>query len=480
MLRNITIIFGIVALLGYFLAKDLNKKIFLIMPFLFSFLVFLVDSFPSEPETKYTEPPTTYESTSTEQSEETTAPNGYESISSTEELTVTDGTISGAITQEEQHDSYLYTALTSGRYHFDFEYSDVNNPFWFSILDSTGECISESNSSDDSGVSVDLVQNETYNICIDEYSGLLESYSVKINEPTIASTIEGNSFSDSLSYIDQINTTYYKAPVTGTYRFTFDLSNVNNPFHFCLSNSKKELLAETHSIDGVTVELVKDELYTIIIEEYQGLLESYSVSIGVPKEPINITENQFGGSLDYIDQCDTYYYTAPRTGRYRFDFDSSNVNNPFYFHMYDSKMEEIGWRYSNNDGITMDLVKDETYEIHINESEGLLENYSVTVGVPKKTKTISKFPINGSITYTDQCDIYKYTAPYSGEYNFNFSIDDVNCSYDIIITAENEEQILNTCSVNSSRKIELNQNETYKIKIIQCSGYPIKYKITLD
>ncbi|MCM1158324.1 MAG: hypothetical protein NC300_05865 [Bacteroidales bacterium] len=478
MISIVIIICAIIGLLVLIFAKE-SGRLFSIIPFIFAILFYIFPFSGADTENKTTETTTTYAPSITEYTTEPVISNDEELVISSDKAKETTGIISGAITYESEHLSYTYTAITTGRYHFDFDYSDINNPFYFSIFDSSGESISESVANDD-GISADLVEDEIYTICVDEYNGLLDNFSVKINEPTPASTIEGTSFSDSITYEDQENIKYYQAPVTGIYHFSFDISDVNHPFQFYLSDSRKKILADTTSLDGATVKLEKDEIYTITIEEYSGLLDAYTISIGVPQEPVQITEKQFSGTISYADQIDLFYYTAPRTGTYRFDFDSSNVNNSFLFKMYDSKKREISSCSSEDKGSTLNLTKNETYEIQICESLGLLDNYTITIGVPKKTKRITDFPISGKLTYEDQCNIYKYTAPYSGEYTFEFQISDVNYYYTFTIFTENQKEIAYTFSNNNQETVELNQGETYTIQIKQNSGYPVKYDITLN
>ena len=83
--------------------------------------------------------------------------------------------------------------------------------------------------------------------------------------PIIAKEVQGSLIAGYLSF-DGATTYYsYKAPVTGIYRFDFDINNVNYNYSFKLLSAKEEVLcSERYDDNGVSCYLEKNEIYNQI------------------------------------------------------------------------------------------------------------------------------------------------------------------------------------------------------------------------
>lgn len=77
-------------------------------------------------------------------------------------------------------------------------------------------------------------------------------------------------------------------------------------------------------------------------------MPKYTIKIGVPNKIKDVQEDKITGEIKYNDQTDTFNYTTPRTGVYRFDFEIDDVNNEYDFKIFDEKREEIVNTYSSN------------------------------------------------------------------------------------------------------------------------------------
>ena len=290
--------------------------------------------------------------------------------------------------------------------------------------------------------------------------------------------INSDSFSGQISEEEQIDKYEYVAPETGVYHFAFDVSDVNSSFDFLITNLKNEVLTRTYfGGEEPTIELIQGETYKISVEQKYGLLDMYTIDIGIPEPVKNVDGDNFESEITFEGQRDEYYYLAPSTGKYYFEYIISDVNCSLNFQIYDSKNELL--KQSNSDtsqGVTVDLVKDERYKININQRYGFVD-YKVLIGIPHEVANILDFPLTGELAYEDQCDTYTYVAPYTGEYTLHFNSTDVTKSYHIIVVAPNMEALLSCGSQIESSTIDLTEGVMYTIKIEQKEGYPIGYDI---
>lgn len=110
------------------------------------------------------------------------------------------------------------------------------------------------------------------------------------NDSTKTSTeelkIKGNSFSKKLSYTDEKYTIRFNAPKNGTYRFDYEINDVNCNYKVMLMDSKKEIIFDSeYSVyeNGNTCTLTENEKYTLIIEQSEGFPVA-TIKIGVPSE----------------------------------------------------------------------------------------------------------------------------------------------------------------------------------------------------
>lgn len=393
-----------------------------------------------------------------------------ENVSSENNLTEISGnSFSGNIVANNQKDYYTYTPSISGIYRFDFDSDNADANYKFAIAMPNGEEIASARYSN-GGKTVELTAGQTYNIIVEQYTGSA-GYTIHIGTPNSITTISGDIIEGELSYSDQEDQYTYIPPITGQYRFDLTSDDVQCTYRFYIYASNNQQLVFTNSSnDGKTIELTEGETYTIVIKQYSGYT-SYRITIGIPNVVQTISGNSFSGSISYTDQLDCYTYVAPVTGRYRFDFVSDDVKSNYRFYMYASNNEQLTSTTYLNSGKTLDLVEGEVYRIEIKQYSGT-ENYTVNIGVPNRISNVEGNTISGSITFTDQENLYTYTAPVSGKYTFTFGTNDANTNYRFYVISAINEQLASSTYANGSKSVQLEGGQVYTIKIRQYSGFP--------
>ena len=135
------------------------------------------------------------------------------------------------------------------------------------------------------------VSDKTSETSTSDYSASISytasnSHNETSNETTEESTINGNSFSKKLSYEDENYTVKFITPTDGTYRFDYEINDVNCDYKVVLMDSKKEIIFDSeYSVygNGNTCILIKNEKYTLTVEQLEGFPIA-TIKIGVPSE----------------------------------------------------------------------------------------------------------------------------------------------------------------------------------------------------
>ena len=124
----------------------------------------------------------------------------------------------------------------------------------------------------------------------------------------------------------------------GKYRFDFSSNNVNNNYNFKLYDSEDNniLVNENFYSKGKNVNLEAGRKYVIQIQQLSGT-EEYTINIGVPQPTKWVEGNSISGKITYNGQEDTYQYMAPISGKYMFEFDTSDVQCKYQVEVYSEK-----------------------------------------------------------------------------------------------------------------------------------------------
>ncbi|CDX04965.1 N-acetylmuramoyl-L-alanine amidase LytC [Desulfitobacterium hafniense] len=292
---------------------------------------------------------------------------------------------SGKLAYKGQKDSYTYVAPKTGRYRFDFGTDDVTSSYRFYMKAMNNRDLANVTTGRYTvGATVDLTAGEQYTVAVSQYEGT-PAYTIKIGIPNDPAVIIGDVFSGKLAYTDQKDSYTYIAPKTGRYRFDFGTDDVTSSYRFYMKAMNNKDLANVTTgryTVGATVDLTVGEQYTIEISQYEGT-PAYTIKIGIPNDPAVIIGDVFSGKLAYTDQKDSYTYIAPKTGRYRFDFETDDVKSSYRFYMKAMNNKDLAnvttGRYTV--GATVDLTVGEQYTIEVSQYEGT-PVYTITIGMP--------------------------------------------------------------------------------------------------
>ena len=280
-------------------------------------------------------------------------------------------TCSGSINSSDQTDTYSLDATVSGYYRFDV--SDMVSGFYISlyIYDSAGAKVGGcSVLGNGDGVTCELVQGNNYTVNVVSYSNT-GNYTLIIGQPKKNIDIAAKEIIyDSIEYDDQQNEYTFIPSIDGTYRF--DFSNVISGFFLsCYVYDSLGYKVGGSSVlgngDGVTVELIANEVYIVQIIQYSNVGE-YTLAVGKQQAVQNITEkSSASGNISYTDQENIYVYTPSLSGEYVVSL--RNMVSKFYvsLYVYDPLGYKVGGSsiLGNDDAVTVELTEGETYTIYL-------------------------------------------------------------------------------------------------------------------
>lgn len=168
------------------------------------------------------------------------------------------------------------------------------------------------------------------------------------------------------------------------------------------------------------------------------------------------------GTIGYEGQINTYSFIAQIEGTYRFDVDL-NAGVEVRVRICGENGNTIN--YGTN-GLSIDLEAEKTYVLSIEYINGTCD-YDISIGIPYEITNITgNTSVDGSITYQDQANRYRYTAPVSGTYRFDA---DVSAGGEVRLRISGE----NGNSLNygtNGLTIDLDKGKTYLLSIEYMNG----------
>ncbi len=284
--------------------------------------------------------------------------------------------ISGELGYTDQIDEYTYTAERTGVYRFDFEIGNVEESYRVVVFDSKKQEELNKYSSDEGGT-VELVENGKYTIQVIQEEGM-PTYSISIGVPNAVTTIEKNNIVGNINFIDQQDEYIYETPRTGTYRFDYNINDVNNDYRVIIKDEKNDVIKENYySDEGCTVELKGKKTYYVYVKQATGSAK-YKIKIHPPKKIIATQNSNITGKISFIDQENIFYYSVLKTGKYRFEFHTDNVESDYRIILYEWNNENIFDTYCSYTYKEVELKKGKKYKLYIKYSSGF-EKYSIDI-----------------------------------------------------------------------------------------------------
>lgn len=209
------------------------------------------------------------------------------------------------------------------------------------------------------------------------------------------------------------------------------------------------------------------ELISFVVEEISrdtlnvpGIFAGETITI--PEEP-TVT---FSGYSSKNDDKQVFSYTAPRNGRYRFDFEDVNANASIRVLVTDSTGDRVLDTYTS--GGYANLTANETYEVQVRNSSGE-SGYILKIGVQKPTIDITTITtINDQISFEDQKNCYTFTPSIAGRYRFDLTETNANVGFRLMMWDRLDNNIMDSYS--EGDYITLEAGETYSIQVRQDSG----------
>lgn len=296
----------------------------------------------------------------------------------------------------------------------------------------------------------------------------------------LKAVITENPFNIKFNHTDDERILYYTAPISGVYRFDMSTNDVTCDYNLKIYDSVNEKICDDNYScysHGKTLILNKDEIYKIVLTQVDGL-PTATISIGIPNEEKNISNNRVFGKLNYIDQEDNYVFHTELSGFYRFDFKTDNAECNYKVILKNEIKEElfnINYNtYSHGKGIY--LNEDEDYKLQIKQDEGMPQ-YEILISVPLPPTKVNK-SFSGSITFVDQQNIYYFTPDEGGLYNISilFSNKDSTCK---LTLKDNTNLKLFSTTNESSKEVQLEKEKQYKF-IIDYNDSLLDYYVSIE
>lgn len=378
---------------------------------------------------------------------------------------------SGYISENSQANEYTFTTPRSGRYNFAIEDMMATASARMRVYDSKDNRVIDTY--DDSAYA-DLSGNTTYRIVISHSNGE-SSYNLVIGQQKKTIDISNSStIYDQVSYVNQKNIYTFTPQISGRYRFDITEANANLDFRFMMWNDKEENLVNTYE-DGLYQVLEAGQTYEIQIRQSEGL-GSYCLRVGHQKASTEITGvTVLNDSIEYTDQKNVYFLTAPVSGRYRLEITETNANNAYRLMAWDHLENNILNTYES--GAYLDLKQGETYEIQVRHDEGF-DKYTLNIGYPKAEQDISDYErVYDAVSFVNQINYYKYIPARSGSYTFSLSEYDAGCEFRLVILDDYDYELSDTFS--GAATVDLIAGTAYTVIIYQDTGVG-KYTLSVN
>ena len=348
----------------------------------------------------------------------------------------------GEMTAKEQKDVYSFTAPYDGRYRVEMSDMKSGIEIEIKVFDSMGNKLATSSyATNGKGVTLKgLTAGETYEIRLKQSRGF-GTYTLNIGQQKDTIDIsELTALTDSMEFTEQRNVYEFTPVRDGRYRFELTNTKSGIETELYVYNSLDEKLT-TNSYctngKGVTVKnMSADETYRVIICQHKNFGD-YTLMIGQQKETVDITDlTLLSDSIEYTDQRNVYSFTVPRDGRYRFELAEMKSGVEVELYVFNDLGEKVaGTDYgSNGKGLTLKgLIAGDTYSVQVRQ-KNKTGSYQLLIGQQKETLEIGDhFIIHDSMEYTDQRNVYAFTAEKDGDYTFAVSGMNSNMEVELIV-----------------------------------------------
>ncbi|MBQ7503755.1 MAG: hypothetical protein IJT79_00340 [Ruminococcus sp.] len=298
--------------------------------------------------------------------------------------------------------------------------------------------------------------------------------------------LEDNILNVTFKFNDQNNNYYINAPVTGRYRFSFDISDVNCSYSIRLSKTNHEEIQSTNNDVDFNVDLTEAETYVLEIIQGMGLPEC-TIKVDIPNPIKEVEDNKMFEKIRFIGQEDQYIFTPQLSGKYGFELDISNVEYSYNVKILDSKNNEIaegdysGISYKDY-YINANLDENKTYNIFVTFDDYELEDdnlkYTIKIYEPNEIKYVNANTVNGEMLFGGQQDRYIFSPSATARYLLEFNDSNEQMYYEISFCDDNNYKQGPKSNQNWSVSFDLVKGKEYEITVAQEIDYG-KYCFTI-
>ncbi len=388
----------------------------------------------------------------------------------------------GEILYEDQVDEYSFVTPCEGCYRMDLSGVQSGVVFELYLRDELGDVVaSDRYCTNGEGITAkDLLPGHTYTVEVKQDSGY-GGYCLQIGMQKPAMDITGyTSVKDSIEYTDQRNVYSFTVPQDGRYRFELSGVHSGTDFELLIIDALGETVASDRYCcngEGVTVkDLHAGETYEIQIRQETGFGD-YALDIGYQKQTVDISAlSALTDSIEYTDQRNVYTFTVPLDGRYRFEISGLISGADVELCMFNGLEERIAedTYCLNGEGITVKGLKaGETCTVQVRQEQGL-SSYRLLIGMQKETVDVGRgCVVNDSIEYTDQRNVYSYTASGDGALKVSALNMSGGMAVELCVFNDLKEQVAGDsfCTNGESVKLTgLTSGSNYEIQVRQEDG----------
>ena len=396
----------------------------------------------------------------------------------------------GNITVEDQKDEYSYSVVNGGRARIEISGIQSGTAVALYVYNSAGERIaSDTYCTNGEGVTLkSLEPGQNYKIQVRQESGYT-GYTLTVGQPKAQIDVtQVTEMKDSIEFTDQRNVYSFTAPRDGRYRFEMSGITSGCAVELYVFNSLGESLgSDTYCTngEGVTLKSLKaGETYSINVRYASGY-SGYTLSIGNQKPTVDVSGlTKLTDSIEFTDQRNVYTFTPSVDGRYRIEIEGLKSGCAVELYVFNSLDETVSsdTYCTNGEGVTLkSLSASETYEIQVRQSSGTCA-YTLNIGNQKTTTNISdNMVISDSIEYTDQRNVYLFTAKKSGDHTFTISGLESGCAVELYAFNDLDETVKSDTYCTNGEEItikDVTAGETYEIQVRHSSGTS-DYKLTI-
>lgn len=280
-------------------------------------------------------------------------------------------------------------------------------------------------------------------------------------------------FTGNLASDDARDVYSYTAPRDGRYGFEVLNISANDSVRLMVFDPSGERLLDNWSGSGY-VNMKAGETYEIRVCQDDGY-PTYTLNLYVQKPTVDLsTITTVYDQIAFEDQKNVYTFTAPITGRYHFELSEYMNGVGFRMMMWDKLENSVmdSW----GESATVDLEAGETYDFQIRQDEDF-GSYILSIGFQKETIDITGVTVvYDSIEYTDQRNVYTFTAPATGRYHFELSEYKSGVGFRMLMWDRLDNNIMD--SWGESASVDLDAGETYSFQIRQDEGFH-SYKLSI-